>query len=71
LRLPAFLRPREEDTKEETIWSDQDLQDGFQLTGMFLLRHVLEPRGQGHSDAREGFINAVIRQRARIRIASS
>jgi len=32
---------------------------------------VLEPRGQGHSDARDGFINAVIRQRARLRIASS
>jgi DNA repair protein RecO (recombination protein O) len=26
---------------------------------------VLEPRGQGHSDARDGFINAVTRQRAR------
>jgi DNA repair protein RecO (recombination protein O) len=26
---------------------------------------VLEPRGQGHSDAREGFINAVTRRRAR------
>jgi DNA repair protein RecO (recombination protein O) len=38
---------------------------------MFLLRHVLEPRGQGHSDARDGFINAVIRQRVRLRIASS
>src|SRR6202165_4704396 len=47
-------------------WSDQDLQDGFRLTGMFLLRHVLEPRGQGHSDAREGFINAVTRHRLRI-----
>jgi len=32
---------------------------------MFLLRNVLEPRGQGHSDAREGFIAAVIRPRAR------
>src|SRR5690348_2564867 len=32
LRLPAFLRPNEEDA---TVWSDQDLQDGFQLTGMF------------------------------------
>src|SRR3984893_11098120 len=47
-------------------WSDQDLQDGFRLTGMFLLRHVLEPRGQGHSDAREGFINAVAKHRARV-----
>jgi DNA repair protein RecO (recombination protein O) len=27
---------------------------------------VLEPRGQGHSDARGGFINAVTRQRARL-----
>src|SRR5437899_2775371 len=47
-------------------WSDQDLQDGFRLTGLFLLRHVLEPRGQGLSDAREGFINAVTRRRARV-----
>ena len=47
-------------------WSDQDLNDGFALTGMFLLRHVLEPRGQGHSDAREGFINAVSKHRARV-----
>jgi DNA repair protein RecO (recombination protein O) len=46
--------------------SDQDLQDGFQLTGLFLLRHVLEPRGQSHSDARDGFINAVIRKRAKV-----
>ena len=47
-------------------WSDQDLKDGFQLTGLFLLRHVLEPRGQGHSDAREGFIKAVAKHRARV-----
>ena len=67
LRLPPFLR--QEDGRGESgrnAWSDQDLQDGFQLTGIFLLRHVLEPRGQGHSDAREGFINAVTRHRARI-----
>ena len=68
LRLPPFLRQNEEGASG---WSDQDLQDGFHLTGMFLLRHVLEPRGQRHSDARDGFINAVIRQRARLRIASS
>jgi DNA repair protein RecO (recombination protein O) len=60
LRLPRFLR------QEGGGWSDQDLQDGFRLTGLFLLRHVLEPRGQGHSDARDGFINAVTRYRARI-----
>jgi DNA repair protein RecO (recombination protein O) len=63
LRLPAFLREGE---SRSNGWSDQDLTDGFALTGMFLLRHVLEPRGQGHSDAREGFINAVSRHRARV-----
>jgi DNA repair protein RecO (recombination protein O) len=60
LRLPPFLRQG-----DVVGWSDQDLQDGFLLTGRFLLRHVLEPRGQGHSDARDGFINSVTRQRAR------
>jgi DNA repair protein RecO (recombination protein O) len=63
LRLPQFLR---ENDGGSNGWSDQDLTDGFQLTGLFLLRHVLEPRGQGHSDAREGFINAVTRHRARV-----
>src|SRR5438445_168088 len=63
LRLPAFLREGE---GGQNGWSDQDLQDGFRLTGMFLLRHVLEPRGQGHSDARDGFVNAVTKYRARI-----
>ena len=47
------------------IWSGQDLEDGFRLTGMFLLRNVLEPRGQDHSDAREGFIAAVSKPRIR------
>jgi DNA repair protein RecO (recombination protein O) len=61
LRLPAFLRQSDD---RSNGWSDQDLQDGFELTGRFLLRHVLAPRGQGHSDAREGFINAVAKRRA-------
>src|SRR6266481_1226367 len=60
LRLPQFLR------QSEGGWSDSDLQDGFRLTGLFLLRHVLEPRGQGHSDARDGFINAVTKHRASV-----
>ncbi len=63
LRLPPFLSLGEGHT---TRWSDEDLQDGFRLTGWFLLRHVLEPRGQAHSDAREGFINAVIKGRTKI-----
>jgi DNA repair protein RecO (recombination protein O) len=65
LRLPPFLRERDDGRNG---WSDQDLQDGFELTGRFLLRHVLEPRGQGHSDARDGFINAVVKHRARVAI---
>ena len=63
LRLPPFLRDAGGGPNR---WSNQDLQDGFRLTGLFLLRHVLEPRGQRHSDAREGFINAVVKQRARM-----
>ncbi|MCC8957511.1 DNA repair protein RecO [Bradyrhizobium sp. Pear77] len=62
LPLPAFLREGEGGANG---WSEQDLRDGFQITGLFLLRHVLEPRGQGHSDARDGFINAVTRPRTR------
>jgi DNA repair protein RecO (recombination protein O) len=58
LRLPAFLR--DESTE---VPSDDDLRAGFALTGTFLLRHVLEPRGQMHSDARAGFIAAVTRNR--------
>jgi DNA repair protein RecO (recombination protein O) len=65
LRLPGFLRQGGGGGEASgNGWSEQDLQDGFKLTGLFLLRHVLEPRGQGHSDAREGFINAVTRPRA-------
>src|SRR6266581_5908483 len=41
LRLPPYLRHGEGDG---VGLSEQDLQDGFQLTGRFLLRHVLEPR---------------------------
>jgi DNA repair protein RecO (recombination protein O) len=62
LRLPAFLREGDEHGAK---WSEQDLLDGFLITGRFLLRHVLEPRGQGHSDARDGFINAVTKRRLR------
>ncbi len=65
LRLPPFLRSS---GGGPNGWSDQDLQDGFALTGIFLLRHVLEPRGQGHSDARDGFINAVTKHRARMAV---
>jgi DNA repair protein RecO (recombination protein O) len=68
LRLPPFLRQSQGQDQgggdaAQNGWSDRDLEDGFKLTGLFLLRNVLEPRGQGHSDAREGFIHAVTKRR--------
>ena len=39
----------------------RDLADGFALTGFFLARHVLEPRGLTLSDERAHFIAALAR----------
>lgn len=61
--LPPFMR---ETYVADHGLSDRDLQDGFDITGRFLLRNVLEPRGQAQSDARDGFIRAVMRQIARM-----
>jgi DNA repair protein RecO (recombination protein O) len=55
LRLPAFLRDREAEP------AGRDLADGFALTGFFLARHVLEPRGLQLSDERAHFIAALAR----------
>ncbi|HET7912833.1 MAG TPA: DNA repair protein RecO [Pseudolabrys sp.] len=55
LRLPAFLRDR------ETIPTGPDLADGFALTGFFLARYALEPRGLALSDERAHFIAALNR----------
>ena len=55
LRLPAFLR----DPAVES--GERDLADGFALTGFFLARHVLEPRGLTLSDERAHFIAALLR----------
>jgi DNA repair protein RecO (recombination protein O) len=56
LRLPAFLA-------EAADPSPDDIADGFALTGFFLARHVLEPRGLAFADAREGFVAAVLGRR--------
>jgi DNA repair protein RecO (recombination protein O) len=63
LRLPAFLG--EAESVEEP--SAADLADGFALTGFFLLRHVLEPRGLTLAEARASYVSAVVaaRQTAR------
>lgn len=67
LRLPAFVLDQPDAI--EAIPSADDLADGFALTGFFLSRHVLEPRELVFSDAREGFIGAVLGRRSSIRAA--
>ena len=56
LRLPAFLR-----VEWDGAPATGDLTDAFALTGYFLERHVLEPRGLPMHDARASFINAALR----------
>lgn len=55
LHLPAFLRDHDRES------AGRDLADGFALTGFFLARHVLEPRGQTLTDERAHFIAALAR----------
>jgi len=55
LRLPAFLRD------EQLRPQAKDLADGFALTGFFLSRYVLEPRGLALADERAHFIAALAR----------
>jgi len=57
MRLPAFLTA--EDRGDEP--SAADVADGFEITGFFLARHVLEPRGLALADARRHFIAAIAR----------
>ena len=61
-RLPAFL-------SDAITPSLDDIADGFTLTGFFLVRHVLEPRGLAFADAREGFVAAVLGRRPAARVA--
>ena len=63
LRLPAFIR---DDT---AMPAGNDVADGFALTGFFLERHVLEPRGLTLSDERAHFIAALLRPRAALAAA--
>ncbi len=55
LRLPAFLR------EPDVMPIGHDLADGFALTGYFLTRHALEPRGLGLGEERTHFIAALNR----------
>jgi len=53
LRLPEFLR---DDDVEAVHPPHEDVKDAFALTGFFLTRHVLEPRGLHFADARAAFL---------------
>jgi DNA repair protein RecO (recombination protein O) len=57
LRLPDFLATAELETRP----SADALVDGFALTGFFLARYVLEPRGLGLPDARSHLVAAIVR----------
>jgi DNA repair protein RecO (recombination protein O) len=61
LRLPLFLTAPDDATPSQT-----DVDNGFALTGFFLSRYVLQPRGLLLSDARAHFIAAVTRALPRV-----
>lgn len=56
LRLPSFLADEQNESP-----SAAEMDSGFALTGFFLSRYVLEPRGLVLSDARAHFVAAVTR----------
>jgi DNA repair protein RecO (recombination protein O) len=60
-RLPAFLV----DSSQEEF-SPADVADGFAVTGFFLARHVLEPRGLELPEARRQYVTAVTRGLAEV-----
>ena len=68
LPLPAFLGEVDDPADiapraiPPRVVDAQDIVDGFQLTGFFLVRYVLEPRGMCLADARASFIAAVLRE---------
>jgi DNA repair protein RecO (recombination protein O) len=57
LRLPAFLAAQ----ADTPTPSAEDLSAGFALTGFFLTRHALEPRGLALPEARQHFLAALSR----------
>jgi len=59
LHLPAFLREEAAPPPDAAA-----LAEGFALTGYFLSRHALEPRGLALADARARFIASALRSAA-------
>lgn len=60
LRLPAFL------SDPSAVALANDIADAFALTGFFLARHALEPRGLALPDARARFLAAVVHKVPRV-----
>jgi DNA repair protein RecO (recombination protein O) len=54
-RLPEFLQ--RQDAGQPSV---EDISAGFELTGFFLLRHALDPRGLRLPDARASFVAALL-----------
>jgi DNA repair protein RecO (recombination protein O) len=65
LRLPAFLG----EGAPEQAPSAADLADGFAMTGFFLHRYVLEPRGLAMPDARGSFVSAAVSAQQAVPVA--
>jgi DNA repair protein RecO (recombination protein O) len=59
LRLPRFLGEEELPAPP----SQEELADGFALTGFFLNRYVFEPRGEAEPQARVHFLAAILQAR--------
>jgi len=59
LALPAFLSGAE----VSDVPTVEDIANGFALTGFFLNRYVLEPRGGTLPEARAGFLGVLLRKR--------
>jgi DNA repair protein RecO (recombination protein O) len=59
LALPAFLSGAD----VHDVPTVEDIANGFALTGFFLNRYVLEPRGETLPQSRTGFLGALLRKR--------
>jgi len=57
LKLPDFLRNGQGNENTEPEWAD--ILDGFTLTGFFLEKHVMAPRGIAIPEARERLLVAL------------
>jgi DNA repair protein RecO (recombination protein O) len=60
LKLPAFLSADADEADVSSVSRD-DLVQGFELTGFFLARYVLEPRGGALAEERAQFVNSILR----------